>query len=100
MSPIRGDVKKKFFSFLSDGDGCCGLHPAHLSSGEAVGLPRIPDRRSSSRFVLDGFMTPWSFDAFGSGSCASKRVGSIGPTMVLFETRGLQLFWVMRGGIG
>jgi hypothetical protein len=46
-----------------------------------------------------GFMTPWSFDAFGSGSYASKRVGFRGPTMVLSETRGLQLFWVMRGGI-
>jgi hypothetical protein len=69
------------------------------SSGEVVGSPRIPDRSSSWRFVLDGFMTPWSFDAFGSGSYASKRVGFRGPTMVLSETRGLQLFWVMRGGI-
>ena len=47
MSPIRGDVKEKFFPFLSDGDGCA-LHPAHLSSGEAVGLPRIPDRPSET----------------------------------------------------
>jgi hypothetical protein len=44
-------------------------------------------------------MTPGSFDAFGSGSFASKRVGFSGPTMVLSETRGLQLSWVMRGGI-
>ena len=57
-------------------------------------------RPSSWRFELDGFMTPWSFDAFGSGSYASRRVGFSGPTMVLSETRGLQLFWVMRGGIG
>ena len=71
----------------------------NLSSGEAVGWPRIPDRPGSWRFVLDGFMTPWSFDAFGSGSYASRRVGFSGPTMVLSETRGLQLFWVMRGGI-
>ena len=35
MSPIRGDVKEKFFPCLSDGDGC-GLHPAHLSSGEGL----------------------------------------------------------------
>jgi len=33
----------------------------------------------------------WSFDAFGSGSYASKRVGFSGPTMVLSETQGLQL---------
>ena len=31
-----------------------------FSSGEAVGSPRVPDRPSSWRFVLDGFMTPWS----------------------------------------
>jgi hypothetical protein len=71
----------------------------NLSSGEAVGPPRVPDRPSSWRFVLDGFMTLWSFDAFGSGSYASKHVGFSGPTMVLSETQGLQLFWVMRGGI-
>jgi hypothetical protein len=49
-----------------------------LSSGEAVGLPRIPDKPGSRRYVLDGFMTLWSFDAFGSGSYASKRVGFSG----------------------
>jgi hypothetical protein len=46
-------------------------------------------RPSSWRFELDGFMTPWSFDAFGSGSYASKGAGFGGPTMVLSETRGL-----------
>jgi hypothetical protein len=54
-----------------------------------VGSPRIPDKPSSWRFELDGFMTPWSFDAFGSGSYASKGAGFGGPTMVLSETRGL-----------
>ena len=71
----------------------------NLSSGEAVDSPRAPDTPSSWWFVLGGFMTPWSFDAFGSGCYASKRVGSIGPTMVLSETQGLQLFWVMRGAV-
>jgi hypothetical protein len=71
----------------------------NLSSGEAAGSPPIPDKPGSWLLVLDGFMTPGSFDAFGSGSYASKRVGFSGPTMVLSETRGLQLFWVMRGGI-
>ena len=100
MSPIRGDVKRKFFPFLSEetDDGVACIQPS-LSSGEAVGSLRIPDRPSSLWFVLDGFMTPRLFDAFGSGSYASKRVGFSGPTMVLSETRGLQLFLVMRGGI-
>ena len=79
MSPIRGDVKKEIFLSLSErrGDVVACIQP-NLSSGEAVGSPRIPDRPSSWRFVLDGFMTPWSFDAFGSGSYASKRVGFSG----------------------
>jgi len=71
----------------------------NLSSGEAVGSRRIPDKPGSWRIELDGFITLGSFDAFGSGSYASKRVGFSGPTMVLSETRGLQLFGVMRGGI-
>jgi hypothetical protein len=61
----------------------------NLSSGEGVGSRRIPDKPGSWRFELDSFMTPWSFDAFGSRSYASKRVGFGGPTMVLSETRGL-----------
>src|ERR1700716_1198723 len=85
--------------FLSERRRMVACIQPNLSSGEAVGWPRIPDRPGSWRFVLDGFMTPWSFDAFGSGSYASRRVGFSGPTMVLSETRGLQLFWVMRGGI-
>jgi hypothetical protein len=39
----------------------------NLSSGEAVGSLRIPDSPSQL-----AFMTRWSFDAFGSGSYASK----------------------------
>ena len=57
-------------------------------------------RPSSWRFALDGFMTPWSFDAFGSGSYASKGAGFSGPTMVLSETRGLQLFGLCEGAYG
>jgi len=42
-------------------------------------------------FELDGFMTPWSFGTFGSGSYANKRIDFSGPTIVLSEidsTRG------------
>src|SRR5271170_3058304 len=84
--------RKKFspFSPRETGDAVACIQP-NLNSGEAVGSRRIPDRPSSWRLVLDGFMTLWSFDAFGSGSYASKRVGFRGPTMVLCETQGLQL---------
>ena len=82
LRPIRGDVKKNpSFSSPRETDVVPCIQP-HLSSGEAVGSPHVPDRPSSLRFVLDGFMTPWSFDAFGSGSYASKRVafrGQHGP---------------------
>jgi hypothetical protein len=52
MSPIRGDVKKN--SSPSSPRGDC-IQP-NLSSGEAVGTPHLPDRPSSWRFELDGFM--------------------------------------------
>jgi hypothetical protein len=60
MSPIRGDVKKEIFLSLSErrGDVVACIQP-NLSSGEAVGSPRIPDRPGSWRFVLVGFMTRW-----------------------------------------
>jgi hypothetical protein len=51
----------------------------NLSSGEVVGSRRIPNKPGSWRIELDSFMTPWSFDAFGSRSYASKRVGFDGP---------------------
>jgi hypothetical protein len=97
MSPIRGDVKEKFFLFLSeetDAVACIQLISV-LERLWACCVFRTDE--ASARFLLDGFMTRWSFDAFGSGSYASRRVGFGGPTMVLSETRGLQLFWVMRG---
>ena len=89
MSPIRGDVKKKISPSLSERRRRVACIQPNLSSGEAVGSRRIPDKPGTWRFELDSFMTPWSFDAFGSRSYASKRVGFGGPTMVLSETRGL-----------
>jgi hypothetical protein len=46
--------------------------------------------------LIIGFMTaPF-------GSCETHKLTGLQwlPTMVLSETRGLQLSWVMRGGIG
>jgi hypothetical protein len=54
--------------------------------------------QGSRRFLFDGFMTRW-FDAFDPEATQADRGGSSTPTMVLFETRSLQLFSVKRGGI-
>jgi len=98
--PIRGDVKKKFspFPLREETDG--GLHPAESQFWRGCGLAAYSGQTGQLAFVLDGFMTPWSFDAFGSGSYASRRVGFSGPTMVLSETRGLQLFGLCEGAYG
>ena len=100
MSPIRGDVKKKFLPFLSEEKDAVACIQPDLGSGEAEGAPRIPDRPSQWTVSTRRFHDAIVVDAYGSGSYASRRVGFSGPTMVLFETRGLQLSLVMRGGIG
>jgi hypothetical protein len=38
----------------------------NLSSGEGCGLAAYSGHLSNWRFVLGGFITRWSFDAFGS----------------------------------
>src|ERR1700675_3902619 len=48
---------------------------------------------------LDGFMKSAVLDAIRFRSYASKALAKV-PTMILCETRGLQLFWVIRGRIG
>jgi hypothetical protein len=102
MSPIERGCQEKILSLpLRERRVMLSLASSPISVLERLWAGRacIPDSPSSWQVVLDGFMTSWSFDAFGSGSFASKRVGFSEPTMVLCETRGLQLFWVMRGGI-
>ena len=82
--PIRWDVKKNSSPF-----------PRRREIDVVACIQPKPVWMVSTRRFHDAML----FDAFGSGSCASKHVGFGGPTMVLSETRGLQLFWVMRGGI-
>ena len=68
MSPMRGDVKKILLPPLrEETDVVVACIQPDLSSGEVVGRRVLRTRPSSLRFELDGFMTPWSFDAFGSG---------------------------------
>jgi hypothetical protein len=53
------------------------------------------------RLSLLGFMSRWGSTA-SAREAAQAGVLARGnmPTMILCETRGLQLYWVMRGGIG
>jgi hypothetical protein len=43
-------------------------------------------------------MTRWWSTPLGSEATQAEVLAKV-PTMILFETRGLQLFWVVRGGI-
>ncbi len=76
MSPSKRGCQEKILPLpLPRGDGWW-LASSRISVLERLWARRVfPDGPSSWRFVLDGFMTPWSFDAFGSGSYASKRIG-------------------------
>ncbi len=56
------------------------------------------DAHPSCLSRLDRFMTT-VLDAIRFRSYASEGLAQV-PTMILCETRGLQLFWVIRGGIG
>ena len=67
------------------------LWPAAHSRGDA---------NPSCLSQLEGFMKQWRLTPFGSRSYASYALAKNVPTMILCETRGLQLFWVIRGGIG
>jgi hypothetical protein len=76
------------------------LASSPISSWRSPSSRVLQTDRSQSIVSLDGFITrEGGLDAFDSGSCTSRRVGFRGPTMVLSETQGLQLYLVMRGGI-
>src|SRR4029077_3375172 len=64
------------------------------------GARRVFQRDQPSRwFPLDGFMTRWCSTPSAAQATQAKRLAKV-PTMILCETRGLQLFWEVRGGIG
>ena len=77
MSPMRGDVKEKFFPLPSEGRWIWRFASSPISDLEKLWVRDVlQTEQGSRRFLLDGFMTRWWFDAFGSGSYASKRGGS------------------------
>jgi len=69
---------------------CCGLAAYFLS------LTRAVAGYISSVSCSDAGSTPSVREATQAGVLARGNL----PTMILCETRGLQLYWVMRGGIG
>src|ERR1039458_9666169 len=89
--------------------GRCGygdLHPAppHSLEGLLVWLLWLAEHSSgeaspSCLSQLDGFMKQRCSTPFGYEATQAKRWLKV-PTKILCETRGLQLFWVIRGGIG
>jgi hypothetical protein len=75
-----------------------------LASSPQVVCPRLFACRAlveRGRFWRDSFMMRWLLDIRlvklrkQEGLARDKM-----PTMILFETRSLLLYWVMRGGIG
>jgi hypothetical protein len=54
---------------------------------------------SQSTVFLDVFMTPRASTPLVPEATQAETMLALGPTMVLFETQGLQLYLVMRGGI-
>jgi hypothetical protein len=44
-------------------------------------------------------MKQWRSTPFGPEATQAEALAKV-PTTILSETRGLQLFWVIRGGIG
>src|ERR1035441_1088748 len=103
---MKEDVKEKSFSpplgkmrvwrltssptTLLEGVLVWPLWLAAHSSGEAS---------PSCLSQLDGFMKQQCSTPFGYEATQAKRWLKV-PTKILCETRGLQLFWVIRGGIG
>src|ERR1017187_11003317 len=89
--------------------GRCGygdLHPAppHSLEGLLVWPLWLAARSSgnanpSCLSQLDGFMKQRCSTPFGYEATQAKRWLKV-PTKILCETRGLQLFWVIREGIG
>src|ERR1039458_2431086 len=57
------------------------------------------DANPSCLSQLNGFMKQWYSAPFGYEATQAKRWLKV-PTTILCETRGLQLSWVIRGGIG
>jgi len=64
------------------------LSPGGVLVSAALGLSRIPARPTQLMVPTRRFHDAMVFDAFGSGSYASKVLAKL-PTMILCETRGL-----------
>jgi hypothetical protein len=70
----------------------------NLSSGEAVGSRRIPDTKQLA-VCTRRFMTPWSFDAFGSGMQANALALAGQPRSYL-RLKAYSFLWLCEGAYG
>src|ERR1035438_5132903 len=91
--PLRGDVSVVTY-----------IQPVSFLEGLLVSLLWLAaffsgDTNPSCLSQLNGFMKQWCSTPFGYEAMQAKRWLKV-PTKILCETRGLQLFWVIRGGIG
>src|SRR6266566_1937081 len=86
VGSIKGDVKRKHSPLPhGDGEGRCLASSPVCGSVVERGVARYPGPSVAAFFVP-------------CGSACKQRGGNV-PTMVLSETRGLWLCWVVRGCI-
>ena len=89
---IKGDVKRKHFSFRWRGR-------SFLISSPCMRRQDSVRERASRYHVHRTMPNPQSFALFRAASSRLQAAWWQLPTMVLSETRGLLLCWVVRGSI-
>jgi hypothetical protein len=103
---MKEDVKENIRSSPLGGDvGVVTYIQPRLILRRVIGLAALARRRFQRRCQPQLLVPTRRFheavvlDAIRLRSYASEALAKV-PTMILCETRGLQLFWVIRGGIG
>ena len=88
---MRADVKEKFFPpSPPKGRWVWRFASSPISDLERLWVRDVLQTdQGSRRFLLDGFMMRWLTPSVPEATQANGVALTIGPTMVLFETRGL-----------
>jgi hypothetical protein len=102
----RGCQERKLLPAPRGDAGVVTCIQPHLILRGVIGLVALA-RRTFQRQSQPQLLVPTrrfheavALDAIRSRSYASEELAKNVPTMILCETRGLPLFWVIRGGIG